>query len=260
MLYLIIKRSIQVLSVFILFTLVPTAICMANAVELPSILIIVPDPPQDLEIVIVNITQDPNAPTVNPLNLQAKKIDKVMESYFVFYFEPVMPQGPVILRITTGDTTFEITVDDALLNTWSGNIFTLDLEKRTLAEGELLSRSIILATSRIVITLIIEGIVFFLFGFRKLRSWLIFLAVNLVTQTLLNIWINVHFDPLDSFVAYRVIFWEVLIIIIELITFIGFVKEKDEWKRGILRAGLYVIVANILSFIVGGFLITLLPI
>ena len=41
--------------------------------------------------------------------------------------------------------------------------------------------------TRFAINMIIEGIVFFAFGFRKLRSWLVFIITNCITQVFLSV-------------------------------------------------------------------------
>lgn len=241
------ERSILVFILFVLFSFGATSLCYANAAEPPTIFIIVPDAPGDLEI------------TIYPENVKAKRIDKGTESDFIFlrYGDHLNTTGLHYLKVTTGNVTFEITLDIPL-NTFN-NIFTLDLSGQTLTVGKSWSRSIERAINltilRVVITFIIEGGLFFLFGYRRKRSWLIFLAVNLFTQVLLNIWINMNFNPLDSYIFSGLLFLEMIILVIELVAFLLFVQE-----HGRMRTALFVIIANVLSFIAGGYLITLLPV
>jgi hypothetical protein len=219
---------------------VNTAVCYANAGEPPSILIIVPNAPGDLEI------------SIGPENIKAHRIDKAFESYFTFYrFDLRFTDYRV--NVTTKDRTFEIVLDTPLES--YNNIFTLDLEKRTLIPGKLLSRHITLISLRVVLTLIIEAIVFFLFGYRRKKSWLIFLIINLFTQGLLNIWLSGSTTPLESYIIFSLIGGEMLVFIVEMIAFLIFVNEHHR-----LRTALYVIMANLLSSIAGGYLITVLPV
>ena len=95
---------------------------------------------------------------------------------------------------------------------------------------------------------------FYLFGYRRKESWLIFLIINLLTQGVLNIWLNGSFTPLDSYIIFSLVFGEILVLIIEMIAFLILVKEHHR-----LRIALYVIIANLLSLIAGGYLITVLP-
>jgi hypothetical protein len=107
---------------------------------------------------------------------------------------------------------------------------------------------------RIILTLIIEAIVFWLFGFRNKRSWIVFLIINLITQGALNIWLN-GAAPLVSYLIFTLIFGEMLVFIAEIIVFLVLIKEHRP-----MRTLLFVITANFLSLFAGGYIITVLPI
>jgi hypothetical protein len=224
----------------IILSFINIPVCSANSAEPPSIIIIVPNAPKDLEI------------SIGPDNIKANRTDKVIESYYTFYSHDLR-SADYTIKITTGNRAFEIT-PGAPLKSYN-NIFSLDLENQTLTPGKSLPVSITLISFRIILTLIIEALIFYLFGFRKKKSWLIFLAVNLLTQGLLNIALSRSFNPLDSYIVFSLIFGEILVFIFELIAFLILVKEHR-----LLRTGLYVISANLLSLIAGGYLITVLPV
>ena len=103
-----------------------------------------------------------------------------------------------------------------------------------------------------VLTLVLEGIVFFLAGYRQKRSWLIFLIVNLVTQGLLHAAIQGPFQFYTHFI--RLIFGEILIFIVELCVFCGAIKEKC-WQLSAFTA----FAANLLSLFAGGWALLHLP-
>ncbi|MFC1930443.1 hypothetical protein ACFLWE_00935 [Chloroflexota bacterium] len=232
------KRLLLLIPLLIIMAFVSTSVCYANAGPPPSILIIVPNAPADLEISIGNT--------------KANRTDKVIESYYAFYSRDLKSTYYTV-NVTTKDHTFEIILD-APLESYN-NIFTLDLERQTLTPGESLSRSISLTSIRVILTLIIEGIVFFLFGYRKKKSWLIFLILNLVTQGYLNIWLDNTTTPLESYIVLTLIVGEILVFIVEMLALLIFVRE-----HGRLRIASYVITANLLSLIAGGYLITVLPV
>jgi len=117
-----------------------------------------------------------------------------------------------------------------------------------------LSRSILLVSLRVILTLIIEAIVFWLFVFRKKNSWLAFLIINLITQGALNIWLNSSV-PLASYLVFSLIFAEFFVFIAEIVLFLTLIKEHS--RR---RTVLYVIAANFLSLFAGGYIITVLPV
>ena len=107
---------------------------------------------------------------------------------------------------------------------------------------------------RIIMTLAIEAIIFWLFGFRNKKSWIAFLIINIITQGALNIWLNGS-APLASYLIFSLIFMEFVVIIAEVIAFLAILKERG---RG--RTLLYVIAANFLSLLAGGYIITVLPV
>ncbi|MDD5189676.1 MAG: hypothetical protein PHE50_01385 [Dehalococcoidales bacterium] len=214
--------------------------CYANSAEPPAAVIIVPNAPDDLEI------------SLGPENIEGTRIDKAFESYYVFYTNPFKPAGNTF-QVTTGGKTFYVTPDTRLRN--YNSIYKLDLKRQTLTNGESISRSITLVSVRIILTLLIEGFLFFLFRYRTKRSWLVFLFVNLITQGFLNIWLDSTNTPIGYGATILLIFGEFIVFILEMITFLIFVNERHR-----LVTALYVILANILSLIAGGYLITRLPI
>ena len=96
-------------------------------------------------------------------------------------------------------------------------------------------------------------IILLLFGFRQKRSWLVFTAVNLITQAGLNAMLTG--PDLGNYWIYGYLFFEIVVLAAELIAFLSLVKEFR--KR---RVALYVITANIASLIIGGMVITYLPV
>ncbi|MDD4503731.1 MAG: hypothetical protein PHS15_02750 [Clostridiaceae bacterium] len=231
---------IVILSMVMLIAAAPG--CYGNSAEPPSILIIVPDPPEDLEISIGS----------DNTNIKANKINKIIERYYTFYSEDLRMAEDYTININTGESNFQILLEEPLKS--YNNIFTLDLNNQKLIPGKLLSRSILLVSLRIILTLIIEAIVFRLFGFRNKKSWIAFLIINLITQGALNIWLN-GYVPLASYLVFTLIFGEILVFVAEIIAFPALVKEHRP-----MRTILYVITANFLSLYAGGYIITVLPI
>lgn len=222
-------------------TFVITPACYGNSAEPPSILIIVPNAPEDLRISIGS----------EDTYTEANKTDKIMESYYAFYSHELKRANDYTIKVSTGESVFEILLEPIA---YYNNIYTLDLDNQTLTPGKLLSRSFFLVFLRIAFTLIIEAAVFWLFGFRAKRSWIAFAVINFMTQGALNIWLN-GFPPLVSYVMLTLVFGEILVFIAEIIAFSIFIKEHHR-----LRIFLYVIIANLLSLWAGGYMISVLPI
>ncbi|SCY37723.1 hypothetical protein [Alkaliphilus peptidifermentans] len=237
------KRITFTIIVSMLFMMaVCTSISFGNAAEPPSILIIVPNAPNDLHITIGS----------NDEYNEASKRDKIIETYYTFYSRDLRNIHDYNLRISTENNSFEIALEESL-NTYN-NVFILNLENQSLTKGKSTSRSIKLVSFRIILTLMIEGLVFLLFGFRQKRSWIIFLIINLITQGGLNLWLN-GFSPLASYIIFSLIFAELIIFAVEIIAFSTLVKEHSGYRKVS-----FVLVANLLSLIAGGYMITILPI
>ncbi|MDD3169398.1 MAG: hypothetical protein PHC91_08070, partial [Eubacteriales bacterium] len=94
-----------------------------------------------------------------------------------------------------------------------------------------------------------------LFGFRMKSSWLAFLAINLVTQGILNIWLSSGGSLLPGYLIFSLLIGEVLVFMAELITFPLIVKEHTAF-----RITACVFCANVISLIAGGYIITVLPV
>ena len=132
-------------------------------------------------------------------------------------------------------------------------LMTLDYTNQILSIGQAPWRQPLLTILRITLTLQIEGTVFWFFGFRGKRSWLVFLAVNLLAQGWLNIVINSY--------AFHGGYWVLSYILMEFGIFLAecivlplLIKEKRK-----LRSVLCALAANAASLIAGIFLIGHLP-
>lgn len=229
-----------VLTLFIIFSF--NYFGYANSAEPPSILIIVPNATDDLSIKL-NLSDG---------EYEARVVDKVIEKYYTFYISSMVKRTNVYnFVINTENDNFEIELTKPI-KTYN-NIYTLDLKTKSLTEGKLLSRSIFLVTMRLTLTLIIEAFIFWIFGFKNRKSWMVFFITNIVTQGALNIWLN-GFEPIMSYVILTLIVGEFFVFIAELIAFLLFCKE-----HGRMRRVLYVLTANFASLFLGGYLISILP-
>lgn len=102
-------------------------------------------------------------------------------------------------------------------------------------------------------TLVIEGVILWLFKFRQRRTWLVFLLVNFVTQLALHLYCDLlggvpFSDSYDS-VGYYVLSLmvpEIFIFIVEAIFYGVLFKEETPGRR----VG-YAVCANVASFILG---------
>lgn len=238
-----ISRCITYIITVLLISLSVVFPCFGNSAEPPSILIIVPNAPDDLEISI-----DSNGSIYEPQG----EINKTIEKYYTFYSNELTKSNDYKFIVKSNDENFEVNLDETMNN--YNNIFTLNLKNHSLTKGKLVSRSIFLVLTRLILTLAIEALIFWMFRFKEKKSWCIFLVINLITQGALNLWLN-GFSPLGSYMVLSLIFGEVFVFLAEIMGFLTLCKE-----HGRLRKVMYVLTTNIVSLIIGGYLITILPI
>lgn len=175
------------------------------------------------------------------------------EGYYAFYSRDMLSDSEYTFRVTTNGESFECSVTEAL-QTYN-NVFTLDISNQELTPGKYPLRSFLLVAIRVILTILIEGFIFWLFMFKEKRSWLIFLTINLVTQGALNIWLSSQASLLSNYLIFSLIVGEIFVFAVEMIAFPIFIKEHK--KSYIL---IYAFVANLISLIAGGYIISMLPV
>ncbi len=239
------KRKYIILS--IVFVLVFTSMCFANSGEPASVTIITKNDPEDLEISFL----------IDDITFKAEKKVMYNEAYF-YYYDSLLDfnaYGKVSrVYVKSEEKSFEIDISNRRLS--YSEVFTLDFDDETLANGKSPFRSIKLVLIRVTMTLLIEGLVFYLWGYRDKKSWLYFILINLVTQGYLNIMINLQL-PVGGEYMVRVIliFEELKILVMEWLFMLLLIKEN---KR--LKLILFVFVANLISLLAGLMIIPALPI
>ncbi len=237
------KRLLLVMALCALMISVLPVTVSANSAEPPSLVILVNNPPDDLSIVLVS---DEN---------QAEAVVRrvAWEGYYIFYSWDIQSGSGYTFRVTTNGESFECTLDASLQH--YNNVAVLDISNRELTLGKYPFRSVLLVSIRLFLTLLLEGIVIWLFRFRQKRSWLVFLAINLVTQGTLNIWLNSGGSLIPSYLIFSLIIGEVFVFAAEMVLFSIFIKEHK--KSRILFC---VFTANLISLIAGGYIISVLPV
>lgn len=62
-----------------------------------------------------------------------------------------------------------------------------------------------------------------------MKSWIVFIIINLITQGALNIWINTA-HPFESYIILYLIFAEYIILIVELLGLTFLIKETGDYS------------------------------
>lgn len=226
----------------LMISIIPT-IALANSAEPPSLVILINNPSEDLSIVMVS----------NEKQTKARVRRVAWEGYYAFYSRDMKAGKLYTFKVTTMGENFECKLSEPLQG--YNNVFTLDVSNRKFTAGKYPFRWLLLVSIRLLLTLLLEGIIFWSFKFRQKRSWLMFLAINLVTQGVLNIWLNSGGSLMPSYLIFSLIIGEFFVFGAEMIAFPILI---DEHKKS--RILMYVFIANLISLIVGGYIISALPV
>lgn len=238
------RKLLLVVMAFItlMMTILPTTV-YANSAEPPSVIILINNPPDDLSISLV----------YDEKQIEANVRRVAWEGYYSFYSRDMQANSTFKFKVTTNGESFECTLGTPLQH--YNNVFTLDLSNQEITPGKYPFRSVLLVSIRLLLTLLFEGGIFWLFGFRQKSSWFIFLVINFVTQGALNIWLNNEASLMPSYLIFGLIIGEFYVFVVEMIAFPIFIKEHS--KR---RSIFYAFIGNLISLFVGGYIISGLPV
>ena len=231
----------------LLTVLMTVALCAvpvsANSAQPPGLTVLVSMPPEDLEITL----------RFEEETSELMSRNKLWEAYYHYWYP--MKQQPlhgVELVFSTGGEERVCPLPTETFSKYN-NLVTLDWRTGTVSLGQPAWRVPLLVVLRVVLTLLIEGAVFWLMGYRNKSSWLLFLLVNLVTQTGLNLMING--PDLRGYWFLGFLLAEIVIIAAETAVYLGWLKEREKARAAILG-----LLANVLSAWIGGWLIRILPV
>ena len=230
---------------FIVLIVLATVLALpsfANSAEPPGFTIVVSNPPQDLQLqlyVEVNGEQKECILTT---------VERGWERYYRFYyhdqihsfaFGDVSELSWTIVTVSNGKES-RFAVPTARLEQYS-NILTLDLNKDSLIIGEREWRTPLLIAARIALTILIEGAIFYLFGYREKSNWILFIICNLITQTFLN----ASFGGVNNDLYY----WQFVFIACEIFIFIAetLLYAFAFKEKGVKRAVACALTANAAS-------------
>ncbi len=239
------KKCIFVL-VLVLCTLFIAVPAFANSAEPPGMIILAPNIPEDAIITL-------EIPDGEMTHWRVQKTTKLWESqYRLFYHINDGDFSEARLRVTVGEVSFTCDLPDGDYDRYK-TVLTLDYKNKTLTLGQEPWRQPVLTAVRILLTLLTEGLIFWLFGFRKKLSWVIFFIINLLTQGWLNITVNSYAFS-SGYWVFALVAMEAVIFIGEAIAFPLSLSEKKPWQRVV-----YALSANAVSLAVGLLLIGRLP-
>lgn len=243
-------RSLFLFALTLCMTVLLVLPVFANSAEPPCLTIVVVDAPEDLELSLVD------ADGAETVQLEKLRSSRGWETYFRYFYNHNFRFGEDVeltelrLAVTHSGETAYLAMP-ALAYEHYNNVVMLDLDAMALQRELYPGRMTLIIGLRVVLTLLIEGILFWVFGYREKHSWGMFICINLLTQLFLNLLIGSA--SMDSYVLVFYYLLEAVIILAETIAFPLALREKR------IRAIPYAIIANLVSMFVGGLMIANLP-
>lgn len=235
----------------LLVVLTPAA--HASQPAFPGFTVIVGFPPSDLEVSL----RFQDGEDFTTVHLSKEQI--AWEARYRFNYAMAAQVWATIedakLVVSGGGKTFECSLPELVLGMHESDMLFLDIAGQTVTSRKPVGRTVSLVSMRVLLPLILEGALFFVFGYRKKRSWIAFATINLITQSALNIGLLRLSSLAGPFLVLYMIPLAVPVLIVELIAFAVSVNEHHR-----LRTVAYVVAANVLSLVLGGFLISYLPV
>ena len=218
-------------------------LALANAAEPPGLTVIVNNPPEGLTLTL-KFGSGESAALVPE--------HRFWEGQYRFFYGSIPGSKQLkdaMLTVEWQHGTAEFPIPKEYLG--YDKQVTLDIKNTQLIQGQKPWRVPLLTAMRIILTLIIEGAVFFAFGYRTKQSIKLVLLTNLISQTALNI----LFIGADGYWMLMYIFVEIAVFTLESLIYKDWLVE-----HGKKRAVLYALIANAASLILGGWMISSLPV
>ena len=219
----------------------------ANSAEPPGFTIIAAAPPEGMTVSLLFEGEEPIA-----LDRQQKG----WETYYRYYYiegprgEYDLADGQLLVTWDGGAFTCALPLEGAVRY---NSLLTMNMEEQCVDLGQRPWRTPLLVALRVVLTLLVEGAVFWLFGYRQKNSWAIFLITNLITQGALNLLFTG--PQYTSYWILGYVLVEIVVFLVEMAVFARTLREHG--KR---RAALCALGANGASLVLGGLILTYLPI
>lgn len=247
-------KKLLLVCIIIIIVVMSAYPVFANAEEPPCFTIVVYGAPKDLYISYSH-------PDMRGFDLYDDDT-RGWETYYKCYYSTFrvlafndpseIIRGELHVKSKSQKIDFTIPAPQDLMKYYN-NIFTLDLNSQTLKNTNTAGRAVFLVAMRLTITLIVEGAVLWICKFREKRTWIVFMIVNLITQSMLII-------PLTGYIPPNV-YWmfvyyggEALIFGVEALVY-GIAMKEERAIRRVMTA----VLANTASMIIGAWMLSNLP-
>jgi len=237
---------------FVIAAFLPFGAASANQLRTPGLSIFVINAPKDLKLFIQY------RHSLLPEPLEMERTLRYWETYYNYYYQ--RPPGRfdedfigAKLIVQSSQYSYELPILRDLEMRVDKRIMTLDLKQGTLDYGEPGWRAPLSVAGRVVLTLVLEGAVFFLFGMRDKLSWIGFFILNLIIHSFLSGFMAHPIEVKGDF--FMLIFYMVGVILIEAAIYYFAFKELELSPKALLLA----LTANLIGFSLGSWIMPIFP-
>ena len=218
----------------------------------PGLSIFVINAPKDLKLFI----QYQNSALPEPLEMQ--RTSRYWETYYNYYYQRLPGRFDedfigAKLIVRSSQYSYELPISWDPQMRVDKRLMTLDLKLGTLVYGEPVWRARLSVVGRVMLTLVLEGAVFFLFGMRDKLSWIGFFILNLIIHSFLSSFLAHPIEVKGDF--FMLVFYIVGVILVEAGIYYFTFKEIELSAKALLLA----LIANLVGFFLGGWIMPIFP-
>ncbi len=249
------RRGYLVFAVLALVNTVflPIGAVSASEVRTPGLVVFVINAPKDLKLFI----QFRSSELPEPFEME--RTSRYWETYYNYYyqrqpgrFDEDFIGAKLIVRSTQYSYELPISRDPEMRV--DKRLMTLNLRQGTLVYGEPGWRAPLSVAGRVMLTLVLEGTVFFLFGMRDKMSWIGFFILNLIVHSIVSSLLVHPIQVKGDF--FMLVFYIVSVILVEAGVYYFAFREIELSGRAVLLA----LIANLLGFFLGGWIMPYFPV
>ena len=238
---------------FAIAAFLPFGAASAKQVRTPGLLIFVINAPKDLKL----FTQFRNSALPEPQEMQ--RTSRYWETYYNYYYQQLPGRFDedfigAKLIVRSSQYSYELPIPRDPEMRVDKRMMSLDLKQGTLIYGEPGWRAPLSVAGRVLLTLVLEGAVFFLFGLRDKMSWLGFFILNLITHSLLSSFLVHPIEAKGDF--FMLVSYSVAIILVEAGIYYFTFREVELSPKMLLFA----LVANLVGFFLGNLIMPYFPV
>jgi len=247
------KKAFTLLLAALLLGGVLTPAALAASTAEPTLTVLVKSPPADLTLSAR--FADGSAAGAIPLEKTRQMWETAFRLFLPNYAEMTRATSSgMYLLVQSGGQTLDYQLPRLDYETYN-NVITFNYADKTFTMGPPAGRSLLLVAVRVALALLLEALVFLAFGYRKLKSWIVFLVTNLIAQGALYALLIYKFGASGSFAVIPVLLVAGFVMIVaEALIYIKALKEQAD-----SRAIAFAVVSNIAGLILGIVMTSYLP-